>query len=361
MRLFQNAHAYADSFAQIRNRRKGLDAFAAQIAAFLYERLCAIHLLAPVLDHDASTFLTFGSETTLQRRWAKENGLPGSPSDDDILLAQLETHRTDVFYDLAPNLHGPRFVDRLPGCVKHKIAWYAAPGFAVDLTAYDLVVSNFPRLLEGYRQRGCRVAPFFPALDPVMDEYAKNTERPIDVVFVGTYSIQHSRRSAILEAVASECSKYNLAFHLNPSRLTRIAEYPLVRLLPLGKYQRPAAIRQISGGPVFGRDLYKQLSQSKVVLNVAIDMAGAERGNMRCFEAIGCGALLLSDAGEYPEGLLPGETFVSYESVSDVALQIRQQLDRPEMRVAIAARGHDMLATKYDKVRQWERFLNLVG
>jgi hypothetical protein len=29
---------------------------------------------------------------------------------------------------------------------------------------------------------------------------------------------------------------------------------------------------------------------------------------MRCFEAIGCGALLVSDAGCYPDGMKPDET-----------------------------------------------------
>jgi hypothetical protein len=359
MRLFQNANAYAASFAQIRNRQKGLDSFAAEMAAFLYERLSAVHLLAPVLESDASTFLTFGNETTLQRRWAKENGLRKLSSNDDILLAQLEAHRTEIFYDLAPNLHGPQFVKRLPGCIKSKIAWYAAPGFAENLTAYDLVVSNFPRLLESYRLRGCKVAQFFPAFDPVMDEYAKNVERPIDVVFVGTYSRQHSRRTEILEVVAQDRAIGSLAFHLNRSRATRIAELPLIGLLHIGKYGRPATIRRISKGPIFGRDLYKQFSRSKIVLNVAIDVAGAERGNMRCFEALGCGALLLSDAGEYPEGILPDETFVSYESTSDVISKIRQQLAHPQLRANIAARGHDLLAANYDKARQWHRFLNL--
>jgi len=98
-----------------------------------------------------------------------------------------------------------------------------------------------------------------------------------------------------------------------------------------------------------------------VVLNAAIDMAGSERGNMRCFEAMGCGALLLSDAGEYPDGLAPDDTIVTYESIADAMLKIGQQLDDPKLRETTAARGHNVVASKYGKVRQWETFLRLVG
>jgi hypothetical protein len=51
--------------------------------------------------------------------------------------------------------------------------------------------------------------------------------------------------------------------------------------------------------------LYELIGKSKIVLNGVIDMVGRDRGNMRCFEAMGCGALLLSDEGNYPKGMKP--------------------------------------------------------
>ena len=50
------------------------------------------------------------------------------------------------------------------------------------------------------------------------------------------------------------------------------------------------------------------------MLNGAIDMAGPDRGNMRCFEAMGCGALLVSDVGNYPVGMEAGVTMETYAS-----------------------------------------------
>src|SRR5258708_36033204 len=39
------------------------------------------------------------------------------------------------------------------------------------------------------------------------------------------------------------------------------------------------------------------------IFNGAIDMAEEDRGNLRCFEAMGCGALMISDRGRYPKGM----------------------------------------------------------
>ena len=86
------------------------------------------------------------------------------------------------------------------------------------------------------------------------------------------------------------------------------------RLLPLAEHRRPRAIKTISREPIFGRDYYEALSTAKIVLNGASDMSGPDRGNMRCFEALGGGALLLTDDGNYPNGMTDGQTMAAYTS-----------------------------------------------
>ena len=82
--------------------------------------------------------------------------------------------------------------------------------------------------------------------------------------------------------------------------------------MPWARHRRPLAIRAITQEPIFGRDYYEALSTAKIVPNGAIDMAGADRGNMRCFEALGAGSLLLSDQGNDRDGMRDGETIVTY-------------------------------------------------
>jgi hypothetical protein len=192
-----------------------------------------------------------------------------------------------------------------------------------------------------------------------MEVYAANTNRETDVVFVGGYSRHHQRRARVLEAVARLRGHRKIVFHLDRSRLTRLAESPVGRMLPLGAYRRPADIRAVSASPVFGRELYSVLSHAKVVLNGAVDMAGEDRGNMRCFEALGCGALMVSDHGQYPIGMVEGQTMLSYRDPKHAASIIDSALRCPAMVVELARKGHSEIRKTYGKGEQWRRFQNL--
>jgi spore maturation protein CgeB len=127
------------------------------------------------------------------------------------------------------------------------------------------------------------------------------------------------------------------------------------------QHRRPADIVAVHQEPVFGRDLYLALSQAKIVLNGAVDMAGEDRGNMRCFETMGCGALLVTDAGNYPAGMAHGITMRIYEDLPGVVRAIESQVADESVRSAIAARGHELVRERYSKARQWQAFQDLVS
>ncbi len=361
MRLFQNSGLYPAYIPRLRGLTQNCISFVSQIDVFLGDRFGACHFLKPVLNRETAAFFTNGDDEQLQRRWAQEQGMRSKVSLASILLAQIESHRTEVFYNLDPMRYQSDFVRSLPGCVKKAIAWRAAPSPGADFSAYDLVVCNFPSILEGYRQRGWHAEYFSPAHDPEMDAYAANTDRPIDVLFVGGYSRHHRQRAVILEAVSSMRERLNVVFCLDRSRLTRLAESALGYLLPLAAHRRPSNIRAVSHEPVFGRELYTMLSQAKIVLNGAVDMAGRDRGNMRCFEAMGCGALLVSDQGRYPDGIQGEKTMLLYEGGGGAKEVIQRALANPVALDAIASQGKKMVSEHYSKTTQWADFVCLVG
>ena len=328
--------------------------------AFLGDRFGACHFLKPVLDSDPDAFFTNGDDKKLQLQWAREHGMGSSTALADILRAQIEDHGAEVFYNLDPMRYGSEFVKKLPGCVKRSIAWRAAPSPGADFSAYDLVVCNFPGILKGYQAKGWRNAYFAPAHDPEMDAYAANTDRPIDVLFVGGYSRHHRRRAHILEAIAALKQDNKVVFHLDRSRLTRLAESPVGRLLPISDHRRPREIRDVTADPVFGRALYAAISRAKIVLNGAVDMAGNDRGNMRCFEAMGCGALMVSDVGSYPHGMVNGQSMLTYTDPHDAVNVISQALADPVRRAEIAATGLASMQENYTKQQQWSAFQKLL-
>jgi hypothetical protein len=361
VRLFQNSRYYPSLRPRIRELTKSHSTFAGQIDAVLAFRESASHILLPVDQRLEWAFFANGTDADVQRVWAREKGLSRRTSLSDILLAQIEEHRTEVFYNLDVTSWDTDFVKRLPGCVKKRIAWHAAPFRGVSFSGYDLVVCNFSSILSQIGEQGVRTEYFVPAHDPQLTAFAASESRPVDVLFVGGYSRHHRRRAAVLEAVAELASEFNIVYHLDRSRLCRLAESPAGWLLPLAEHRRPRAIRAISRGPIFGRDYYQALSAAKIVLNGAIDTSGPDRGNMRCFEALGGGALLLTDEGNYPEGMADGQTMATYASAEHAVERIRAFLATPKRRLDIAHAGHEMVSNCYSKEVQWKKFQALVA
>jgi hypothetical protein len=360
MRLFQNCGLSPSYVARLNELAPAAVGFEERRRIFLDDRFGALHLLQPVLDHDSNAFLACGNDERMQRQWARENGAPAKASLEDILLAQIEHHRSEVLYNLDPVRFPSALVRGLPGCVRKTLCWRAAPSGQADLTAYGAVLGNFPSILESWRRKGCRAEWFAPAIDPEMDAYGHG-ERPVDVLFVGGYSRHHSARAKILEHVAGLADTVHIVYCLETSRLTKLAESFIGRVLPLRTHRRPPAIAKIAKSPVYGRQLYELIGKSKIVLNGAIDMAGRDRGNMRCFEAIGCGALLVSDDGNYPEGMRNEETMLTYDSDESCRGQIERCLKDWDGVRGIAEAGRRRIGEAYGKAGQWSSFEAIVA
>jgi hypothetical protein len=92
-------------------------------------------------------------------------------------------------------------------------------------------------------------------------------------------------------------------YGLDASRLTKYARKRDRRLAAVTKAPASRCHCQNRKASGVRTTALRLIGSSKIVRSGAIDMAGADRGNMRCFEAMGCGALLLSDEGNYPEGM----------------------------------------------------------
>ena len=362
MRIFQASSLYPAYLPHLEKlfQKSGAQSSQQKINAFLHDRFGATHILQPILDRSDHAFFALGDTLSIQKMWAEEQGMLAGTDLQSILLAQIEHHRTEVFYSMDPVRFGKQLLHRMPGCVKYKIAWRAAPSANDSFLSYDRIVNNFPHILEQYKNLGAKVGYLFPAFDPVMDEYAKPyAERSTGIVFVGGYSRHHKKRGQFLNAIAEAYPK-DTHFHLDLSRFTRLAETPIGLIGPFSKYRRERAIRNVTQKPVFGRALYKTLGDAKITINAAIDMAAASRGNMRCWEAMGCGSLLFSDAGDYPAHMTE-QTMVRYDDTADAMVKLAQLINERTDFQNVAKRGNSAVKEHYSKAKQWNAFVDLVA
>jgi spore maturation protein CgeB len=243
--------------------------------------------------------------------------------DESILFAQIEDFKPDLVLNQDIFHVDTSVVRRIKGVGKPILIGQIGilPPRGEDWTAYDLMISQLPSVVQWFKSLGVPSGVCHLAFEPaILDALPKAPEVDIDVSFVGTVSADHRQRIDFLEAVAA---RYALKLWANLQGLP--ASSPLHRCLQ---------------GEVWGADMYQVLRRSRITLNSHIDIASREAGNMRLFEASGVGAFLLTDFKDNLGTLFePNRDVVAWRSVDDCFKAIDHYLGDDKSRVAIAQAG----------------------
>ena len=241
-----------------------------------------------------------------------------------ILLAQIEEFRPDLVLNQDLFHVDSRLMRRIKGIGSPILVGQVGiePSRGEDWSVYDLMISQLPTTVKFFRALGVRAEVNHLAFEPdILDALPAAPAADVDVSFVGSISIDHRQRIALLEAVAQ---RYDLKLWGNrPQALP--ASSPLHRCFQ---------------GEVWGADMYQVLRRSRITLNSHIDLAGREAGNMRLFEATGVGAFLLTDFKDNLDTLFaPDREVAVWRSVDQCLQRIGHYLHDDEGRAAIARAG----------------------
>jgi spore maturation protein CgeB len=300
----------------------------------------------------------------IQYAWARENGLdispPPSPRDDGVaatpglkarvktllrpvlvpltkpfrhyrmpaweaavMLAQIEAFRPDVILNQEITYIDNKTLLPLRARGIGIMGQLASPLAAQEsYSAYDLIISSLPNLVEHFRSKQVRAEFNQLAFEPsVLDALGPQPPRDIDLSFVGSLSPEHHTRIRMLEFIARN------------ARL-KVWGNGIERLPP------SSPLHACYQGEAWGRDMFNVLRRSRITLNRHIDMAEGWANNMRLYEATGMGAMLLTDAKRnLAEIFRPSIEVANYTSDEDCAAQIRHYLADEPARAAIAAAG----------------------
>jgi spore maturation protein CgeB len=243
---------------------------------------------------------------------------------EKILLAQIEDFRPDLVLN-QDIFHVDTSLIRRIGSIGSPILIGQVgivPTRGEDWTIYDLMISQLPKVVHSFRGLGIRSEVNHLAFEPaILDALPEAPATDIDVSFVGTVSVDHEQRIALLEAVAE---RYDLKLWGNrPQSLP--SSSPLHRCFQ---------------GEVWGVDMYQVLRRSRITLNSHIDMAGNEAGNMRLFEATGVGTFLLTDFKDNLDTLFaPDREVATWRSIDDCLTGIGRYIGDDNARAAMARAG----------------------
>ena len=297
-------------------------------------------------------YLSIFNSVNLQQKWAKEKKLPW---EDDwmirVLGAQIEEVRPDVIYTNNPAWFSQHY-QQLPE-VKLRAAWRAAPiGAKEEFSCFQLGLSYAPHFLNLMKDRGVANLELLQfSFDPSVKDRVSASNKDIDVCFVGRYIKMFSKRNHLLKVVYQNFrSEYNIVYHLLTGRRLK----GLIPDLPfgmLGAYHKP----------VFLDDLISVFMRSKIVINAHSDIAAQYKGNMRVFEALGTETFMLSDAGNYPEYLVAGQDFATYENEEDMIEKIAYYLNNADERQKIASNGYNKIKKHYPTEEGFSKLVRLFG
>jgi hypothetical protein len=364
MKVFQALHSYPPYIPHFEKKYQVENlSFEEHRKVLLKDRFYALHILKPCLDLEPNGFYALWDYEKLQLKWAKEKGWNETDL-KKILFAQIEDFQPDVFYTTASDdLTSKELDDHLTNSIT-RVCWSAAPGRSEEaFKAYKTRLTNYPGDVRPLKEAGFRSDLFQPSYDNGMVDYAKNEERPIDLFFYGQYRAGFDVRNRQIEELLQfkkENPKLNIKFKIQYKEKEHIyINIPYIRRF-FRKVYPPKIVRKYSEAPVFGLDLYEDLSKSKIVFNAGVDFTKNHKVNMRNFEVLGCGAHMISDEGIYPDGFEKHKHFSVYKDMDECIAKIKHLLDNSQERLAIAKSGNEMVKQTYTKEKQWLHFQQIV-
>lgn len=369
MKIFQCIHKYPPHIPifekkyRIRERDLSFDELRDLL---IQDGYASTYILKPALEKKKEeVFFTLWNYERLQYKWAEENHLQTKDL-DEIKLAQIKSFKPDVFYNHSPR-NDNNFVEKLAGFEDlKKICW---DGIITEYPfiheKYDARVTLFEPYVKYWKSKGLHASLLSPAYVSSWEKYEQE-DRDIDVLFYGQYNEEYfsSRNKIIHELLEWQSAKfYNVKVHLQGIKNRK---KPFINIKGLRGFTKwidplPKVISEYALGPIYADKLYHTIGNSKIVVNASGNYNGLYKNNMRVYEALGMGALMISEDGIYPDQMVPEKDFLTFRNTDELTEKIEYVLSQPDQGRKMASQGHGKLKKDFSKENQWKQFVEIVN
>jgi hypothetical protein len=329
--------------------------YAEQNARLVNDGYSLVHLFGRYLGAPGfESQIVFTDIEPSQKQWLKEQGLSLRRPEHwrhEIAALQVNAAKPDVLYITEPVGFDRRFLDLLDPKPRLVLAWKAAAiPEGTDWRGFDVILSNFLPTIARARDIGAKDTAFLtPGFPATFAEELPVEPKFLDVSFIGSVSSEHPTRNAYLEFLARATVTNRDGFELG--YYIRTAEPHLV----------PPAVRARNRGALWGRGMYRALKGSRIAINIGIDLAKGETGNMRMIEAAGLGTFLLTEHKDNIRNYFePGVEVETFTSPAELEAKVRYFLHHEDKREAIAARGRERCRRDFSMERSLGQFTEII-
>jgi len=314
----------------------------------------------------------------LQKTWAKENGFGEDLSLQEIVCKQIELFKPEIIYFQDSITFNGNFIRQLKSkhsFIKLIVGNLCSPFSSSqidDFKAFDYFTVCSPLFRESLRKYGIESVLIPHAFDKRILEKINTDNNYPKTEFLFTGSIVqgegfHSLRIQILENLVKEKIPFEFCGNLPDSSFFGLfkqqASFLAARCFDeIGLKSITDSIPVIRKGrahnsmpkkipisnklqkmvkpPLFGMEMFKALSNTKIGFNIHADCAGDYTANMRMFETTGVGTCLLTDMKKDLHKYFDIDSeIVVYSSADECVEKVKWLIANPEKCREIAQRG----------------------
>ncbi|MBK7632181.1 MAG: glycosyltransferase [Ignavibacteriales bacterium] len=314
---------------------------------------------------------------SLQSAWANEHGLP--LAGESLLLDQFKFYKPEVIFFQDSFIFSVSFLKDLKKnvpSIKKIIGWCCSPFTDQQLEVYrlfDFVCTCSPKFVDTFNKVGIKSYRLNHAFESSLVPKLKvdNNYPESDFIFIGSFIGNedfHNERIQLIESLLNK--KVNLSLYSNlpndnpiyimgqkfgyftANFLRYIGLNSLALKLPLIKKTAQLTMipKKINFSrefkktaiptPLFGLEMMKALSKSKIGFNSHGGVAGDYAANIRLFEVTGVGSCLLTDHKKnITDFFEPDKEVVTYKSADECVEKIEWLLSHPNELKQIADAG----------------------
>lgn len=366
MRVFQTIHKYRPHIPLFEARHGITDkseiSFSELQALVIQDGYAAAYILEPaLLGRSDEVFYTIWDYERLQLLWAKEHGLTTTDL-SEIKKAQIDWFRPDVFYNMSA-FRDDNFIERYPlssGCLK--VSWYGVVQAWPEMhEAYDIRITLHKPYLDIWKAKGLKAYEMQPSFCEYWESLRKENPEIDFLAYGQCVSGFFSHRNAIFEEMLKQQHAYDMQFYLQyKPEFASLINLKFLRRLTRRRVFPTPFIEKYARPPLYGAELYEKVANAKYTLNAYGNFNTHFKSNMRLFEAIGCGSILMSENGPYPDGFVEGEHYIGYNNVQQLIRRLPElKKNYSQIRQAMEPKL-EQIRQRYSKHNQWLRFQEIV-
>jgi len=282
------------------------------------------------------TILIIGNDYKLQNKWLKENGYnfkADNTTKQKVAFEQIKQFDPEIFFMGSMFDYYGDFLSKVSKITKNIFTWISCPYNAnLDFSNIKCVISSSIKYVDAFKRKGLNSELLGAAFDADILQKIDNSKK-YEISFIGGLSKTHKERVDNLKKLIQKNVDITLfGYGLKGSFF--------------GLFKSP--LKKVYKGELWGLEMYETLAQSCISLNFHIKEANGVSGNMRMYEATGCGSLLFSEnTSDLPSLFEPNKEIIPYDTIDDLISKINYYTLHKDEAKIIAKNGQKKCLEQY--------------